>query len=124
VADQPKKTRQELFATLADQFIARVRAANVGPATEVWLTYHCVDQAGTPLPPFRVSMEPTTTVRFPGNQELARRFAAAAHLDAIVGNINSLVRHAPVGLVMLRGGPGLPVFIGDFSLDINQAAVP
>jgi hypothetical protein len=110
----------ERFASLADEFIARVQASSIGPATEVVLVYHCVDQDGNPVPPIRMSLEPTTVVRFPGNPDFARQFATGIHLDTIVGNINSLVRHAPVGPVMLRDGPVFPVVVRDFSLEINQ----
>src|SRR5262245_23122681 len=107
------------FAALADEFIARVRAANVGSATEVVLIFHCVDQGGQPVPPVRTSLEPTTKVSFPGNRQAAGQFAASMHVGTIIDNVNSIVRHAPLGLTMLRDGPQVPVIIRDFSLEIN-----
>ena len=55
-----------------------------------------------------------------GNTEASRLFAAEAQLDCIVGNINSLVRHAPTGPIMLLDGPAFPVVVQSFSLEINQ----
>jgi hypothetical protein len=112
----------ERFGALADEFIARIRAAVIWPATEVVLVCHCVDQADEPVPPFRTALEPRTTVDFPGHKEAARQFAGSVHVKNIIDNINSLVRHAPSELIMLRDGPSFPVRIRDFSLEINQPA--
>lgn len=111
---------EEKFAALADEFVSRIRAASVGPATEVVLIYHCLDQADRHVPPVRMALEPITTVRFPGSQEAAKQFASSMHVGAIIDNITSLVRHASAELMMLRGGPEFPVKVRDFSLEINQ----
>jgi len=110
----------ERFAALADEFVTRVRAANIGPSTEVVLLYELSDVGGNPVPAVRVLLEPTTTVSWPGNPEAARRFAIAVHLDSIIGNINSLVRNASTDPIMLRGGPSIPVVVRGLSLEINQ----
>jgi uncharacterized protein (DUF433 family) len=112
------------FAQRADEFIARIRAAPLDSATEFVLTYYCTDQAGNPLPPIHVSLTPTTQVNWPGNLEAARRFAAALLRDGIVGNINSLVRAAPEGPILLRERPEEAVTIQDFTLDIIQPDDP
>jgi hypothetical protein len=82
------------FAALADQFITRIQAAKIDPATEVVLICHCEG-----FSPVRVALDAGT----------------------FVDTINSLVRHAPKGLVLLHGGPGFPVRITDFSLEIRHA---
>jgi uncharacterized protein (DUF433 family) len=108
----------EHFVARADEFIARLRAAPLDAATEVVLVYHCVDQDGHPLPPIRTSLEPTTTVQWPGDPESARKFAASIHLDTIIGNVNALVRNAPEGPIRLRDGPEFAVTVRDFSLEV------
>lgn len=106
------------FAQRADEFIARIRAAPLDSATEFVLTYHCTDQAGNPIPPIRVSLTPTAQVTWPGNPEFARRFVAGLLQDAVIGNINSLVRAAPEGPILLRDAAKEAVTIRDFTLDI------
>src|SRR4051812_35671576 len=98
------------FAALADLFESRVRATALTGTTEVTLVYRCVDERGREQPPFRVSLVPLTTVRGldPGT---GKTFATAMHLDSILQNINSSVRHAPEGFVMLKGAPQTPVRI-------------
>lgn len=88
------------FEKLADEFIARVRVANIGPASEVVRVFHCVDQAGNPVQLVRASLEPTNTVKLPDDQGFARQFAALMHLDANMGNINSQALH----FFLVRGG--------------------
>ncbi len=88
--------------------------------TEVTLIYRCVDEQGGELPPVRDSLVPRTTVRRFGGAGQA--FAAASHLDSIVGNINSSVRHAPEGLTRLRGAPQVPLRIVGFELEIEDLA--
>jgi hypothetical protein len=47
-------------------------------------------------------------------------FAAALHLDSLIGNINSLVRNAPTGHVSFPEHPGVAVQIRGFELEIEQ----
>src|SRR5262249_40515682 len=89
-------------------------------ATEVTILYQCVDQQGNAFPPIRTSITPRTTVQFPGDQGEARVFAAAMHLDLLIGNIDSLVRNAPTGYVSFPERPGLAVQIRGFELEIEQ----
>jgi hypothetical protein len=49
-------------------------------------------------------------------------FAAAMHLDSLIGNINSLVRNAPTGYVSFPEHPGVAVQIRGFELEIEQPA--
>lgn len=110
----------ERFAILADELIAQVRAAKLGPTTEVFLVQHCVNQDGVLVEPVRTTISPAISVTFPGNQVLAWQFAAEEFRNTIIGNINSLVRYAPTGLHMISGGPNFPVAVRDFSLEIVQ----
>jgi uncharacterized protein (DUF433 family) len=91
------------FAARAEEFIAKVQAASLDPGTEVVLVYDCVDASGQPLPHVRVHLEPTTTVDWPGDSVLARRFAAALNRDTVIGSINSLVANLPEGPILLPG---------------------
>jgi hypothetical protein len=106
------------FAALADKFEARVRDANMSGTTEVTLVYRCVDEEGRDLPPIRTSIVPETKVS--GFGVTGPAFAAAIHRDTILGNINSLVRHAPTGLIMLRDAPQIPLRIVGFDLEIKD----
>jgi hypothetical protein len=114
--------RKRTFGELADRFIARLRGSKLTGGTELTILYHCVDLQGNAFPPIRTSITPRTTVRFPGHQAEARVFAAAMHLDSLIGNINSLVRNAPTGYVSFPEHPGVAVQIRGFDLEIEQAA--
>ncbi len=105
------------FAKLADEFIIRVKASSLSPTAEVTLIYKCVDQQGKELAPIRTSLTPTTTVRG-FQQEAGQAFARSVHIDTIIGNINSLVRNPPKGLVMLRDAPQIPLRVVDFEMEI------
>jgi hypothetical protein len=106
------------FSQLADEFIARVRSTKITPQTDVVLVYHLVDEQRKELPPFRDSITPRTTVRWPGKPEKAPALAEQLHLDTICQNIDSLVRAAPEGYFLLRGAPQIPVAVRDFDLEI------
>jgi hypothetical protein len=114
--------RKRTFGELADRFIARLRSTKLSGGTEVTILYHCVDEQGSAFPPIRTSITPRTTVQFPGHQAEARVFAAAMHLDSLIGNINSLVRNAPTGYVSFPEHPAVAVQIRGFELDIEQPA--
>jgi hypothetical protein len=124
--DQPlseeARVRKQTFGELADRFIERLRSTKLTGGTEVTILYQCVDQRGNAFPPIRTSITPRTTVRFPGDPAEARVFAAAMHLDSLIGNINSLVRHAPTGYVSFPEHPGVAVQIRGFELEIEPAA--
>jgi hypothetical protein len=122
-SEQVDEVANPEFASVADEFEARVRAANISGTTEVTLVYRCVNEQGQELPPVRTSLVPTTKVEGLGPDGPA--FAAAIHRDTILGNIDSLVRHAPKGLVRLRDAPQIPLRIIGFDLeikDINNSA--
>jgi hypothetical protein len=114
------QARKQAFGQLADQFIAQLRAATITGATEVGIVYHCVDQGGNPVPPIRESITPRTSVRFPGDRAGAQRFAEGAHLDTLIGNVNSMVRNAPTGFMSFPAHPGVSLQIQGFELEIEQ----
>jgi hypothetical protein len=116
------RARKRTFGEFADRFIERLRRTKLTGGTEVTILYHCVDEQGNPFPPIRTSITPRTTVRFPGHQAEARVFAAAMHLDSLIGNINSLVRNAPTGSFSFPEHPGVAVQIRGFELEIEQPA--
>ncbi len=116
------RTRKQTFGELADKFIERLRSTELSGTTEVSIRCHCFDQQGNALPPIRTSITPRTTVRLPGDQAGARMFAAAMHLDSLIGNINSLVRNAPTEYVSFPEYPGVAVQIRSFELEIDQPA--
>jgi hypothetical protein len=116
--EQGEITVNSQFASLADTFEARVRAANVSGTTEVALIYRCVDKGGRDLPPVRTSIIPKTKVA--GFGAAGPAFAANLHRDTILRNIDSLVRHAPSGLIRLRDAPQIPLRIVGFDLEITD----
>ncbi len=114
------RSRKQTFGELADKFIERVRSTKLTGATEITILYQCVDQQGNAFPPIRSSITPRTTVQFPGDQGGARVFAAAMHLDSLIGNIDSLVRNAPTGYVSFPEHPAIALQIRGFELKIEQ----
>jgi len=80
------------FTEMADELIGQVRAANIGPATEVSLILESSDEAGRELDPRKILITPTTTVKGIRDKSAASSFAAEKHVDAILGNIDSIVR--------------------------------
>ena len=111
---------KQSFGEYADRFIEQLSTAELTGSTEVSILYRCVDRQGREVPPMRESVTPTTMVRFPGEQERSREFAARTHLVTIIGNINSLVRNAPTGFVSFPKYTDGPVQICGFDLDIEQ----
>lgn len=114
------QARKQVFGQLADQFIAQLRAAAITGATEVSILYHCDDEQGNAVPPIRESITPRTSVRFPGDPAGAQQFADGAHLDTLIGIVNSLVRNAPTGFVSFPAHPGVAVQIQGFAIEIEQ----
>jgi len=114
------QARKQLFGQYADQFIERLRNIEITGATEVSIVYRYMDQHGNALDSSPTSITPRTSVRIPGDVEGARRFASAAHLDSLIGNINSLVRNAPTGILSFPEYPGVAVQIQSFELKIVQ----
>lgn len=108
------------FSLLADEFISRVRGACIGPDTDVVVIYHYVDRDGNDLPVVRHSIVPTTKVCSPGDQDFARQFAATAHLETIIGNINSLVRPLANDPTWLPLALPQAVSVSDVTLEIIQ----
>jgi hypothetical protein len=110
----------EHFRQLAEDFKNRIRGTTITANTDVILIMKCVDRSGNPVPAVRNSIVPITRVRFPGREIDAIRFAASGHLDAILGNIDSLVASTPDEFVMIDGGPHVPVRIVDYELEIEE----
>ena len=111
---------EQSFGEYADRFIEQLSTTELTGSTEVSILYRCVDRQGREVPPIRESVTPTTRVRFPGDKEWRREFAARAHLDSIIGNINSLVRNAPTGFVSFPKYTNGPVQIRGFDLEIER----
>lgn len=108
------------FDERADEFIVRVRAAEIGPSTEVWLIYYCIDQNGNELPPIRSELEPSMKVEWPDDAAAAAQFAESLHVGIICDNINSLVRGLGDGLTRLHDGPPNPVYVRDVEIEFVQ----
>jgi hypothetical protein len=107
------------FNAKADDFIARVQAAKLGPSTDVVLVYHLRDVNGTLLPTFRDSIAGTIKVQGLATQAQNLGLAQSAFLATIIGNINSLVRHCPSTPFMLRGAGNVPVTVEHMELEIT-----
>jgi hypothetical protein len=114
---QAEKPVTPEFGRLADEFEARVRTANLTGTTEVTLIYQCVDQEGNEV---SVPQSIVATTQLKGFGEAAEPVAAKLHRDAILANINSLVRHAPQDWITLRDGEKNPLRIVGFNLEIED----
>lgn len=110
------------FQNSADAFIEKVRAATVTANTEVNAVYYCLDKEGQPLEPFRLSLVPTTQVKWPGNPSGAKDMAEKMHRDTIIGNINSLIRPStPERFFVPREMAGIPMTISRLELEIKES---
>lgn len=118
-SSEEARARKQAFGELADKFVGRLRSTKLTGATEVTIVYQCVDQQGNAVPPIRTSITPRTTVQFPGDRTAARVFAAAVHMDSLIGNINSLVRNAPTGYVSFPEYPGIAIQIRGVELEVE-----
>ena len=115
------QARKQLFGQYADEFIERLRNTEINAATDVSIVYRYEDQHGNGVNSNRSSITPQTTIRLPGDVEGAKRLASAAHLNSLIGNINSIVRNAPSGFLSFPENPRLSLRIVGFDLVIEQA---
>src|SRR4051794_1411663 len=100
--------RRKKFEELADSFVARVKAEKITASTKVTLVYQCVDRNGKQVS-VPTSLVPNIDIDMPGNRQLEEELTAGIRTDTIIGNINSLVRPAPLEFVMLRDAPQIPL---------------
>lgn len=107
------------FEHLVDPFTARVKAADIGPSTEVALVLHWADEQGQDLPASRESLVPKVSVTRPGHEEAARRLAANLLLATILENLKRCILDAPDGSIPSRKWP-TPIVIRDITLEITQ----
>jgi hypothetical protein len=114
----------------ADEFEAKIRATDIGPATGVLLVLHYVDQQGRELEPVRKPLEPLVTAPMLGSGNLApedrarldravQAFAKVNLIAGIIDNMRSLIAIIPDDPVSLPVWPS-PVLVRDVSLEINQ----
>jgi hypothetical protein len=100
------------FDTLAEEFVARVQAANIGPRTHVTLLARFVDENGADSGSLRIPLAP--------------RSGAAGSKDAIIFNITEALRGTAVvpaeESAFLHLGDTLPSqrFIKTFTLEITS----
>jgi hypothetical protein len=106
------------FSALADKFIEQVRSTNLATTTEVNLIYHAVDADGTSLPLWRESIfSSLTSQEIP---DVVKQFVEDLHRDAVIRNIESVVRYFPSGQLRMRAYGGQIVTITDIELEIIQ----
>jgi len=110
----------ERFAKRADEFIARIRKAGFGPATELTLVYDCTDVNGQSIEALRIPMEASVRVDTSHGREQAELDAESAALQGAIAVIESEVRRAPNYPVLIKGGYSFPVIIRDFALEIDE----
>jgi hypothetical protein len=108
------------FSALADKFIEQVRSTNLATTTEVNLIYHAVDADGNPLPVWRDSVFASLTSQGMEISDVVMKFVEDLHRDAIIRNIESVVRYFPSGQLMMRAYGGQIVTITDIELEIIQ----
>jgi hypothetical protein len=109
------------FNAKADEFIARVRTANITPSTDVVLIYHLNAINGSPLPPVRRSITGSTSVQGLATSEQRKAFARLAHLATILGNINSLVHHCPTTPFRMPETRDTLVTVQDIEMEIVES---
>ena len=110
----------ERFAKRADEFVARIRKAGFGPATELTLVYECTDANGQPVEALRIPVEASVRVDASHGREQAELDAESAALQAAIAVIEAEVRRAPNYPVVIKGGYSFPVLIRDFALEISE----
>jgi hypothetical protein len=102
------------FEQLADEFVSRVQAANIGPQTHITLLAHFVDEKGADSGSLRMPLAPRRT--------------GAVSKETIVFNINEALRgetSVPADeSAFLHLGDTLPSqrFIKTFTLEIKGEA--
>lgn len=111
----------QLFSQRADEFDARIRAADIASLGSVDLVYHCTTADGEVVPEHRAKLEPT--MKFEGCSD---EFAESMLRKLLHDNVHAMVREAPAAPTMLNGGDGrhaypYPVVIKDFALVLRDA---
>jgi len=122
--DAPLSAEQEdlkrAFAATADSFIERLRSAGVTADTNVSLVRLFRDRQGNTFRAEPVSIAGRATLTG-FDPETAKQMADGMALDTAIGNINSLVRHAPTDYVDHPGHPSNVLQVYDFELLIVDA---
>jgi hypothetical protein len=108
------------FNAKADEFIARVQAADITATTEVELIFHLLDQSGAPLPPVRRSITGTVSVQGGPSKQFQQAFARSQYIQQIIDNINSLVRHCPTTPIMMPETGRRLVTVQDIEMEITD----
>ena len=111
---------KQMFAASADRFIEQLRSAGVTADTDVCLVRLFRDRQGNTFRAVPVSIAGKATLTG-FDPETAKRMADAMALDTAIGNINSLVRHAPTDYVDSPGHPSNVLQVYDFELLIGNA---
>ena len=106
------------FDAIATSFENQLRESVVTPSTDVELVFHAITQSDESLISFRISIAPTVKVKF-NDSAFGRKFASGVYLDAILGNIDALVRNSPTEFCLIADSPiQEPVRIQSFELKI------
>jgi hypothetical protein len=89
------------YSQLADQFIARIRGANLSTATDIALVFYHADAQGRTRRQ-RVSITPTVILLPPSSPDAKMPMVSPRQLDAIIDSIEKRVR-TPVESLVLDG---------------------
>ena len=106
------------LAHRADEYVAAVKSAAIGPSTEVDLIFHWVNQDGENVSLSRESMVPETKVDAQPI-EVASAIAINFHVGCIIENIKRRILDSPEDYVRFPQYPR-PVMIRDIDLEITQ----
>ncbi len=117
--DDEQRERKRLFGEYADRFQEQVRLFDLTPDSEATLVFVYHDRQGNTVRAAPQVITSTTRVEGFGDTELARQFVTAAQREALLGNINSLVRNAPTDFVDYPGSPSGPLVIQSFEFHLK-----
>jgi hypothetical protein len=107
------------FAHLIDGFVEQIRSAGIGPATDVALIFHLVDDEGNQVKILRISLLPT--VRAQGSDQVATQAVASYMLvSAVIHNMRVVVLDPKVDGPLPSNSPSPPLFVQDITLEIVQ----
>ncbi len=120
--DQPltaeQLARKRVYAENADEFINRLRATTLSGSSEVNVFKIFVDEQGNEYRGEAISLVPLITAQFE-DRSVAHQFVAERFLETIIGNVNSIVRHAPSGPQQFPNVPGRTFVISKFEMEID-----
>jgi hypothetical protein len=108
--------RARWYAEIAGRLVGQVRAAEIGPATEVWLLRYYEDRDGGRWGPERVDITGRTVAR----RSAAGALATALHRETVEDMIDAWVARHPPGFISPPGRPDEEYVLADAAVEVVQ----